>query len=113
MSEYPIDFLNAYCPSRKVFTLLANKWALLTLAAISRGVLRNGELMREIGDVSQKMLTQTLRNLEQHGLINRNILEMVPPHVEYTLTPLGESLIPIIKQMGAWAENNYEAFPSE
>jgi len=105
--QYPPDFLNPQCPSRQLFGLLASKWSLLVLAAISRGINRNGMLLRELGDISQKMLTQTLRTLEDHQLLSRQVHDVVPPHVEYHLTDLGQSLIPIIQQMGAWVEHHY------
>jgi DNA-binding HxlR family transcriptional regulator len=94
------DFLDARCPSRQVLELLADKWSLLIIAAVSRGVTRNGALLREIGDISQKMLTQTLRALEANGLIRREVVEIMPPHVQYHLTPLGESLIPMVHMLG-------------
>lgn len=101
------DFLDARCPSRQVLELLADKWSLLIIAAVSRGVTRNGALLREIGDISQKMLTQTLRALEANGLIRREVVEIMPPHVQYHLTPLGESLIPMVHMLGRWAETHY------
>jgi DNA-binding HxlR family transcriptional regulator len=104
---YQPDFLKRECPSRYVMALLADKWSLLILAAISRGINRNGSMLREIGDISQKMLTQTLRSLERHGLIERVVFDVVPPHVEYGLTPIGKSLIPVIQTMGTWAEEHY------
>jgi len=103
------NFLSPRCPSRRAISLLADKWSLLTLAAISRGVCRNGALLREIGDISQKMLTQTLRKLEHNGLVARVVHETIPPHVEYSLTSLGHSLIPVIHAMGEWAETHYPA----
>jgi len=106
MNHQP-NFLKATCPSRIAMSILADKWSLLILAAISRGVNRNGILLREIGDISQKMLTQTLRALEKHKLIERIVFAEVPPRVEYYLTPLGESLIPIIQSLGEWVERNY------
>lgn len=105
--DYQPDFLKPECPSRYVMAMLADKWSLLILAAVSRKINRNGMLLREIGDISQKILTQTLRSLERHGLIERVVYDVVPPHVEYFLTPLGKSLIPIIQSMGNWAEEHY------
>jgi DNA-binding HxlR family transcriptional regulator len=101
------NFLSAACPSRSVFALLADKWTLLVIAAITRGVNRNGALLREIGDISQKMLTQTLRELEVNGIIQRQVFEVVPPRVEYQITPLGETLIQPIHMLGRWAEEHY------
>jgi DNA-binding HxlR family transcriptional regulator len=106
-SAYPISVLNAYCPSRKVLELLAEKWTILVFAAITRGHQRYNQLQREVGGISPKMLAQTLRGLERNGLISRTVYAVVPPMVEYVLTPLGETLLPVIHAMGEWAEGHY------
>lgn len=114
MHEKPINierkkanFLSPHCSSRKVLDILADKWALLAISAISRGINRNGAIMREIGDISQKMLTQTLRSLEYNGIISRTVHDGLPLRVDYALTPLGSSLIPVIQFMGQWVETHY------
>lgn len=107
MSAYPIDILNEYCPSRKVLEVLGDKWTLLTLNAIARGINRHNALLREIGGISQKMLAQTLRNLERNGIVTRHVFPVVPPRVEYELTPLGRSLNGPVTALGKWAEENY------
>jgi DNA-binding HxlR family transcriptional regulator len=94
------------CPSRAIIELIADKWTLLILPALRQGPVRNGELLRIIGGVSQKMLTQTLRSLESNGLVRRIDYLEVPPRVEYELTELGRSLSDTIKKLGAWAQEN-------
>jgi DNA-binding HxlR family transcriptional regulator len=95
------------CPSRRTLTLLADKWALLVIAALKQGTMRNGELKRRLGDVSQKMLTQTLRELETCGLVERIVYHEVPPRVEYRLTELGLSLHEPISALARWAEEHF------
>lgn len=95
------------CPSRGIIALLANKWALLLFPVLSKGPQRNGELMRQLDGVSQKVLTETLRDLENHGLIVRRDFHEVPPKVEYTLSDLGQSLAKVIGAMDNWVVNNY------
>lgn len=94
------------CPSRAILELIADKWTLLILPALKRGPMRNGDLMRLIGGVSQKMLTQTLRELERNGLVVRHDFQEVPPRVEYALTDLGRSLADTVRKLDAWAETN-------
>jgi DNA-binding HxlR family transcriptional regulator len=94
------------CPSRAILELIADKWTLLIVPALRRGPLRNGDLMRLIGGVSQKMLTQTLRELEHNGLVNRIDHHEVPPRVEYELTELGRSLSDLMRKLDGWAEAN-------
>jgi DNA-binding HxlR family transcriptional regulator len=107
MNAYPIDILNQYCPSRRVLELLGDKWTLLTLNAIARGINRHNALLREIGGISQKMLSQTLRELERNGIVTRQVFPVVPPRVEYELTPLGKSLNEPVVALGKWAQENY------
>lgn len=97
------------CPSRAVLELIADKWTLLILPALRQGRRRNGDLMRVIGGVSQKMLTQTLRELERNGLVNRIDHQEVPPRVEYELTELGRSLSDLMRKLDGWVEANIEA----
>jgi DNA-binding HxlR family transcriptional regulator len=94
------------CPSRAILELIADKWTLLILPALRRGRMRNGDLMRLIGGVSQKMLTQTLRELERNGLVTRIDHQEVPPRVEYELTGLGRSLSDHMRKLDGWAEAN-------
>lgn len=94
------------CPSRAILELIADKWTLLILPPLRRGRLRNGDLMRLIGGVSQKMLTQTLRELERNGLVKRIDHQEVPPRVEYELTELGRSLSDLMRKLDGWVEGN-------
>jgi DNA-binding HxlR family transcriptional regulator len=98
--------LNPECDSRKVLDRIADKWTALIIHVLSTGTKRHGELRRQISGVSQKMLTQTLRSLEDDGLVNRKIYPVVPPMVEYSLTPLGRSLIEPLEAICRWAEEH-------
>ena len=97
----------AACPSRDLIGILASKWVLLVIPLLRRGPQRNGDLMRAIEGVSQKMLTQTLRDLERLGLVSRRDYAEVPPRVEYTLTTLGESLAKTIGAFDDWVIRHY------
>lgn len=101
------DVFNSKCPSRLTLNVLADKWVMLVIVAISKGETRNGQLLRRIGGISQKMLTQTLRKLEDIGVLTRTVFDQVPPHVEYHLTPLGESLLVPIRALAEWSEQYY------
>jgi DNA-binding HxlR family transcriptional regulator len=92
---------------RKILDLIADKWTALIILALSRGTKRYSELHRQIGGVSQKMLTQTLRSLENSGLIDRKVYPVVPPMVEYSLTPLGETLVQPLKTLCNWAGEHF------
>lgn len=94
------------CPSRGVLEMVADKWSVLVVHALLGGTKRHHELMDDIGGVSQKMLTQTLRELEHSGLVERVVHAEVPPRVEYTLTPLGRTLGGPMKQLAAWAQTH-------
>jgi DNA-binding HxlR family transcriptional regulator len=106
-SRAAVDPWSETCPSRDVISLLASKWVMLLIPLLRRGPQRNGDLMRAIGGVSQKMLTQTLRELERHGLVARRDYAEVPPRVEYALTPLGDSLAKTITALDDWVVRNY------
>lgn len=96
------------CPVRDVLDCIGDRWSLLTLLALARGTLRFTELKRAIGDISQRMLAQTLRGLERDGYVTREVHASVPPKVEYTLTELGVSLLGKVKPLIAWADDNHE-----
>jgi DNA-binding HxlR family transcriptional regulator len=85
-----------------ILTLLADKWTIPVIHVLARGTTRTGELKRELAGVSQKVLTQTLRRLEEHGLIERTVYPVVPPRVEYGLTPLGESINEPLARICEW-----------
>ena len=101
------DVMSEICPSRRVLALIADKWTMLILPALQDGPRRNAELMRAVGGVSQKMLTQTLRDLERNGLIERHDYGEVPPRVDYRLTGLGRSLTEPIWALDRWAERHF------
>jgi len=98
---------NASCPSQGILALIGSKWSMLLLCILSEGPVRSGELGRRAGGISQKMLTQTLRELERHGIVNRKDHGEVPPRVEYSLTPLGRSLAQLVRGIEEWVESNY------
>ena len=98
----------AQCPSRQLIGFLASKWVLLLIPLLREGPKRNGDLMRAIGGISQKMLTQTLRELEHRRLLIRRVHKEVPPHVEYELTALGRSLAKAISALDDWVVRNYQ-----
>ena len=96
------------CPSREVLNMIADKWTVMVIYALSKGTTRHSELLHSISGISQKMLTQTLRQLEASGLVKRRVYPVVPPKVEYSLTPLGESLLEPVAALKQWAENHME-----
>lgn len=98
--------MNPECASREVLDRIADKWTALIIRVLSAGTKRHNELQREISGVSQKMLTQTLRSLERDGLVTRTVFPVVPPRVEYALTPLGRSLGEPLKAICLWAERH-------
>lgn len=102
------DAFLAACPARQVLDRIGDKWVSLVLNRLADGPHRYSDLSREIAGVSQKMLTQTLRNLERDGLISRAVTHSVPARVDYALTDLGESLIPVVRAAKAWAETHIE-----
>jgi DNA-binding HxlR family transcriptional regulator len=89
-----------------VLDRIADKWTALTIQILARGTMRYAALQREIGDVSQKMLTQTLRSLERDGLVQRTVHPVVPPKVEYKLTRLGRTLIEPLQALCRWSEKH-------
>lgn len=100
------ELLNARCPSRDMLKRVTSRWSLLILLALKQEVLRFSELRRRIGGVSERMLAQTLRNMEQDGYIQRNDYQEVPPRVEYSLTPFGREAEQKISALAAWMEDN-------
>ena len=100
------DVYNDRCPTRIVLDRIADKWTVLIVGALDGRTKRFGELRKEIGGVSQKMLTQTLRGLERDGIVVRKVFATVPPKVEYSLTGLGCTLIPMLDALSEWSEKN-------
>ena len=99
----------ADCPVRDVLDRLSGKWNTLIVVTLSERPMRFGALRREVPDISQRMLTQTLRDLQRDGLIDRHVFATTPPSVEYRLTPLGESLLEPLLAMVQWAKSRHGA----
>ena len=99
------------CPVETTLMLISDKWKVLILRDLLTGTKRFGELKKSIGNVSQKVLTAQLRDMEEKGLITRTVYAEVPPRVEYSLTELGQSLKPILDAMQAWG-TEYKAMNS-
>lgn len=97
------------CPVRNVLDRVGDKWSLLILIALSHQPRRFAALQREVGDISKRMLTQSLRMLERDGLVSRQVFPTKPPSVEYSLTALGESALPPIAGLVAWAATAHDA----
>jgi DNA-binding HxlR family transcriptional regulator len=102
------DAFMASCPSRALLSRISDKWVSLVLNALADGPRRYAELNRVIAGVSQKMLTQTLRTMERDGLVSRTVTAAVPVRVDYALTELGASLLPVMAAIKAWAETHIE-----
>jgi DNA-binding HxlR family transcriptional regulator len=102
----------AACPCRDMLDLLANKWSALALGAMEEGPQRFSALRNRLQGVSPKVLTQTLRRLEDHGLVSREIFAEVPVRVEYSLTPLGRDACAPLAQLRLFVEMNIDRFPN-
>jgi DNA-binding HxlR family transcriptional regulator len=108
IEKHPCAYDSA-CPTRLILNRIADKWTVLVVILLQDGTKRFSHLQREIDGISQKMLTQTLRNLERDGLVSRTVYATVPPKVEYTLTQLGHTLKDMLFAIKAWSEANIEA----
>ncbi|MDE6498702.1 MAG: helix-turn-helix transcriptional regulator [Muribaculaceae bacterium] len=98
------------CPVRNVVARFGNKWALLVILVLSETrTIRFNELGRKIPDISSRVLSNTLKTLDADGLVERRYYQEVPPRVEYSLTPTGRSLVPIILQLTEWAQKNMKS----
>lgn len=96
----------AVCPTNRLLERLGEKWVALILKELTEGPRRYGELAHAIAGASQKMLTETLRRLERDGLLSRTLTPGVPARVDYALTSLGQSLLPVLREVTRWAEQN-------
>ena len=103
------DLLAAQCPSRDVLRHVTSRWGVLVLLVLAEGTQRFSGLRRRIGGVSEKMLAQTLQWLEGDGLVDRREFPVVPPHVEYSLTPLGIEVAGKVEVLADWIEFNLPA----
>ncbi len=102
----------AECPGHALLATLSDKWVTLVLSALADGAQRYGQLSKTVAGASQKMLTQTLRKLERDGLISRTVTASVPVRVDYELTALGETLLPVQRAIKYWAETHIEQVAS-
>ena len=100
------NVLASDCPSRQVLQHLTSKWGVLVILALQTGTHRFSTLRRRVGGVSERMLAQTLQALEADGMVRRVAHDVVPPHVDYSLTPLGAEVAPLIVALTAWIEGN-------
>lgn len=97
-----IERVRVNCPVERTLEVIGGRWKVLILRELFPGVKRFGQLHRALQGITQKMLTQQLREMEEDGIIHREVYLQVPPKVEYSITPLGESLKPIIDSMHEW-----------
>ncbi|RSD19348.1 transcriptional regulator [Amycolatopsis eburnea] len=112
MMETTWDVYLRNCPCRDVLDLLANKWTALVLGALARGPHRFGELRRAVDGISQKMLTQNLRQLERDGFVTRTVYPTTPPTVEYALTEMGAEVGAHLIALSAWSQANFDRIRS-
>ena len=103
-----MNILDRHPYLRQALDLIGDKWVVAVLYVLSQDTRRYGELKKEIGDISQRMLTRTLRDLERNGLVNRKVYLVVPPMVEYSLTPLGATLSQVLKELCNWSNENFQ-----
>jgi DNA-binding HxlR family transcriptional regulator len=96
------------CPIRDILDRIGDRWSLLVLWSLSDGSRRFSELLRDIGDISQRMLAQTVRRLEQDGFISRTVTPSVPPRVDYALSPLGRSFLEPLNTLVEWADTHHD-----
>ncbi len=104
MEQYSV--YSERCPSRTILEAISDKWSILIIAVLARKLCRFGELRREVGGISQKMLMQTLQKLERYGFVIREAYPVLPMKVEYSLTPLGQELSAILSTFTCWTETH-------
>lgn len=110
MKPIHLDGAHPNCrPARELLTVIGSKWAVLVVSMLSIRSMRFSELKREIGDITQKSLTTVLRELEKDGIVERTVTPIIPPRVDYGLTPLGRSLLGPINALADWAVENQPA----
>lgn len=102
------DVYGRLCPCRDVLDLIANKWSTLVIGTLENGPQRFGAIQRRLEGVTPKVLSATLKRLEHSQLVNRTVYPAVPPHVEYSLTPLGETLVTPLAALRTWAEEHLD-----
>lgn len=105
----PDTHISANCSAMSdVLSRIGDKWSVMVVGRLKHGPIRFNALKRDIGGISQRMLTLTLRNLERDGLVVRTLYPEIPPRVEYGLTPLGETLLPVIGGLWDWSVAHYD-----
>lgn len=102
--HHTFDVMDATCAARQVLDLIADKWTVLIIYALSTETRRYNELKRMVGGITNKMLTQTLRRLEDYDIVHREVYPEIPPRVEYSLTPLGRDLADLVQGLITWSE---------
>ena len=105
------DVMSAICPSRRILNHVTSRWGMLILIALQDGTMRFSALRRRIGGVSERMLALSLQQLERDGFVERRALDVVPPHVEYRLTPLGAEVAVLVRALAEWVEGNLPRLP--
>lgn len=110
--KQPLTSLPA-CPVETTLTLLSNRWRAMILRDLLDGTKRFNELRRSVTGISQKVLTSNLREMEDTGLVHREVFAEVPPRVEYSLTPLGQSMRPILDAMDEWGKHYQQQVAKE
>ena len=108
MTTEPHSVLDSHPYLRQTLSLVTDKWVVAVLYILSQGTKRYGEIQKEVGDISQRMLTRTLRDLERNGLVHRQVYPVVPSMVEYSLTSLGKSLVEVVKNFCDWSKDNFQ-----
>lgn len=104
------ELLIRNCPIRNILSRIGDKWSILVIFTLEKmPVMRFGELQKSIPDISQKMLTVTLRTLEQDGIVNRQVYAQIPPKVEYSLTHRGQTLVPHLNSLIYWAKEQMDS----
>lgn len=103
----PVEGEMQNCPVRDILDRISDRWSMLVIVHLQEGTLRFSDLRRTIGDISQRMLAQTVRRLEEDGFIARRVYPTVPPRVEYSLTPLGQSLLVPLGAFVTWADEHH------
>lgn len=111
--EFVYDAANPLCPAGGLLDQIGSRWANLTVIAMADGPKRHADLRRLVPGVSQKMLTQTVRTLERNGMVRRTITPTVPVRVDYELTDLGRSILPILWSIKKWVEANIAEVETE
>lgn len=104
LDERHPNVLHPRCPSRQILQHLTSRWGALVLVALAGRTLRFSDLRRALGDVSDRMLAQTLQGLEADGMVHRLAHDVVPPHVDYSLTEIGEEAAVLVKGLANWVE---------